>query len=231
MILKMSKFKILVIDDEIQIRKLLEITLVSEEYEVILAENGLGGVRLVASKNPDLIMLDLGLPDINGQLVLKQLREWFSHPIMILSVKSDESEIVKALDNGANDYLIKPFRTQELLARVRSHLRNKTEEFNQSIIENNHFSIELVSRIVKKNGEEIKLTQTEFNLLAILAKNEGKVLTHQYLLKEIWGKSYSGQTQYLRVFVAQIRKKIEEDPNHPELIVTESGIGYRFILK
>lgn len=227
----MSKFKILVIDDEIQIRKLLEITLVSEDYEVILAENGLDGVRLVASKNPDLIMLDLGLPDINGQLVLKQLREWFSHPIMILSVKSDESEIVKALDNGANDYLIKPFRTQELLARVRSHLRNKTEEFNQSIIENNHFSIELVSRIVKKNGEEIKLTQTEFNLLAILAKNEGKVLTHQYLLKEIWGKSYSGQTQYLRVFVAQIRKKIEEDPNHPELIVTESGIGYRFILK
>ena len=227
----MSKFKILVIDDEIQIRKLLEITLVSEDYEVILAENGLDGVRLVASKNPDLIMLDLGLPDINGQLVLKQLREWFSHPIMILSVKSDECEIVKALDYGANDYLIKPFRTQELLARVRSHLRNKTEEFNQSIIENNHFSIELVSRIVKKNGEEIKLTQTEFNLLVILAKNEGKVLTHQYLLKEIWGKSYSGQTQYLRVFVAQIRKKIEEDPNHPELIVTESGIGYRFILK
>lgn len=227
----MSKFKILVIDDEIQIRKLLEITLVSEEYEVILAENGLEGVRLVASKNPDLIMLDLGLPDINGQLVLKQLREWFSHPIMILSVKSDESEIVKALDNGANDYLIKPFRTLELLARVRSHLRNKTEEFNQSIIENNHFSIDLVSRIVKKNGEEIKLTQTEFNLLAILSKNEGKVLTHHYLLKEIWGKSYSGQTQYLRVFVAQIRKKIEEDPNHPELIVTESGIGYRFILK
>ena len=145
--------------------------------------------------------------------------------------KTPKNEIVKALDNGANDYLIKPFRTQELLARVRSHLRNKTEEFNQSIIENNHFSIELVSRIVKKNGEEIKLTQTEFNLLVILAKNEGKVLTHQYLLKEIWGKSYSGQTQYLRVFVAQIRKKIEEDPNHPELIVTESGIGYRFILK
>lgn len=227
----MSKFKILVIDDEIQIRKLLEITLVSEEYEVILAENGLDGVRLVASRNPDLIMLDLGLPDINGQLVLQQLREWFSHPIMILSVKSDENEIVKALDNGANDYLIKPFRTQELLARVRSHLRNKTEEFNQSIIENNHFSIDLVSRVVKKNGDEIKLTQTEFNLLAILAKNEGKVLTHHYLLKEIWGNSYSGQTQYLRVFVAQIRKKLEVDPNHPELILTESGIGYRFILK
>jgi len=227
----MSKFKILVIDDEIQIRKLLEITLSSEEYEVILAENGLEGIRLTALKNPDLIMLDLGLPDINGQLVLKQLREWFSHPIMVLSVKSDESEIVKALDNGANDYLIKPFRTQELLARVRSHLRNKSEEFNQSIIANNHFSIDLVSRVVKINEEEIKLTQTEFNLLALLAKNEGKVLTHQLLLKEIWGNSYSGQTQYLRVFVAQIRKKIETDPNHPELIITESGIGYRFILK
>lgn len=226
----MNKHKILVIDDEVQIRKLLEITLSTNDFVVKLAENGLEGIKIAASHQPDLIMLDLGLPDLDGQDVLQQLREWYFNPIMILSVKSEESEIVKALDNGANDYLIKPFRTQELLARVRSHLRNHIEEASKPIINSANLSIDLVARLVKVNSEEIKLTQTEFNLLAILAKNEGKVLTHQYLLKEIWGKSYSDQTQYLRVFVAQLRKKIEKDANHPEMILTESGIGYRFIL-
>lgn len=226
----MNKHKILIIDDETQIRKLLEITLSSNDFEVKLAENGMEGIRFAATFQPDLIMLDLGLPDVDGQNILVQLREWFSNPIMILSVKSEESEIVKALDNGANDYLIKPFRTQELLARVRSHMRNHIKEIAEPIISSSIFSIDLIARIVKANNEEIKLTQTEFNLLAILAKNEGKVLTHQYLLKEIWGKSYSDQTQYLRVFIAQLRKKIEKDANHPEMILTESGIGYRFIL-
>jgi two-component system KDP operon response regulator KdpE len=226
----MNKRQILVIDDESQIRKLLEITLSTNNFEVKLAENGLEGIRFAATFQPDLIMLDLGLPDVDGQKVLQQLREWYLNPIMILSVKSEESEIVKALDNGANDYLIKPFRTQELLARVRSHMRNHIKETSEPIISSTNFSIDLVARIVKVNNEEVKLTQTEFNLLAILAKNEGKVLTHQYLLKEIWGKSYSDQTQYLRVFVAQLRKKIEKDANHPEMILTESGIGYRFIL-
>ncbi len=226
----MNKCQILVIDDETQIRKLLEITLSTKDFEVKLAENGLEGIRFAATFQPDLIMLDLGLPDVDGQQILQQLREWYSNPIMILSVKSEESEIVKALDNGANDYLIKPFRTQELLARVRSHMRNHIKETSEPIICSANFSIDLVSRIVKVNNEEVKLTQTEFSLLAILAKNEGKVLTHQYILKEIWGKSYSDQTQYLRVFVAQLRKKIEKDANHPEMILTESGIGYRFIL-
>jgi two-component system KDP operon response regulator KdpE len=226
----MNKHQILIIDDESQIRKLLEITLSTNDFEVKLAENGLEGIRFAATFQPDLIMLDLGLPDVDGQKVLQQLREWYLNPIMILSVKSEESEIVKALDNGANDYLIKPFRTQELLARVRSHMRNHIKEVSEPIISSSNFSIDLVARNVKVNDEEIKLTQTEFNLLAILAKNEGKVLTHQYLLKEIWGKSYSDQTQYLRVFVAQLRKKIEKDANHPEMILTESGIGYRFIL-
>ena len=226
----MNKRQILVIDDETQIRKLLEITLSTNDFEVKLAENGLQGIRFAATFQPDLIMLDLGLPDVDGQKVLQQLREWYLNPIMILSVKSEESEIVKALDNGANDYLIKPFRTQELLARVRSHMRNHIKETSEPVISSTNFLIDLIARIVKVNNEEIKLTQTEFNLLAILAKNEGKVLTHQYLLKEIWGKSYSDQTQYLRVFVAQLRKKIEKDANHPEMILTESGIGYRFIL-
>jgi two-component system KDP operon response regulator KdpE len=226
----MNKHQILVIDDESQIRKLLEITLSTNDFEVKLAENGLEGIRFAATFQPDLIMLDLGLPDVDGQKVLQQLREWYLNPIMILSVKSEESEIVKALDNGANDYLIKPFRTQELLARVRSHMRNQIKEASEPIISSTNFSIDLIGRIVKVNNDDVKLTQTEFNLLAILAKNEGKVLTHQYLLKEIWGKSYSDQTQYLRVFVAQLRKKIEKDANHPEMILTESGIGYRFIL-
>jgi two-component system, OmpR family, KDP operon response regulator KdpE len=226
----MNKHQILIIDDEIQIRKLLEITLSTNDYEVKLAETGFEGMKRAASMQPDLILLDLGLPDMDGQKVLKQLREWFSNPIMILSVKSEELEIVKALDNGANDYLIKPFRTQELLARVRSHLRNQIKESSEPIISANNFSIDLFARIVKVNEEEVKLTQTEFNLLAVLAKNEGKVLTHSYLLKEVWGKSYSDQTQYLRVFIAQLRKKIEKDANHPEMILTESGIGYRFIL-
>jgi two-component system KDP operon response regulator KdpE len=226
----MNKHQILVIDDESQIRKLLEITLSTNDFEVKLVENGLEGIRFAATFQPDLIMLDLGLPDVDGQKVLQQLREWYLNPIMILSVKNEESEIVKALDNGANDYLIKPFRTQELLARVRSHMRNHIKEPSEPVISSSNFSIDLIARIVKVNNEEVKLTQTEFNLLAILAKNEGKVLTHQYLLKEIWGKSYSDQTQYLRVFVAQLRKKIEKDANHPEMILTESGIGYRFIL-
>lgn len=226
----MNKSQILVIDDESQIRKLLEITLSTNDFNVKLAENGLEGIRFAATFQPDLIMLDLGLPDIDGQQVLKQLREWFFNPIMILSVKNEELEIVKALDNGANDYLVKPFRTQELLARVRSHIRTHIKETSDPIIKSTHFSIDLVARIVKVTDEEVKLTQTEFNLLAVLAKNEGKVLTHQYLLKEIWGKNYSDQTQYLRVFIAQLRKKIEKDANHPEMILTESGIGYRFIL-
>lgn len=226
----MNTNKILVIDDESQIRKLLEITLNSNDFDVKLAVNGLEGIRFAALYQPDLILLDLGLPDLDGQQVLLQLREWYLKPIMILSVKNDELEIVKALDNGANDYLIKPFRIQELVARIRSHLRNHIPETTDPIIASSSFSIDLVSRIVKVQNEEIKLTQTEFNILALFAKNEGKVLTHQFLLKEIWGKSYSTQTQYLRVFIAQIRKKIEKDANHPEMILTESGIGYRFIL-
>lgn len=226
----MNKHQILIIDDEIQIRKLLEITLSTSNYDVKLAENGIEGIKGAATIQPDLILLDLGLPDIDGQKVLMQLREWYSNPIMILSVKSEETEIVKALDNGANDYLIKPFRTQELLARVRSHLRNHIKEVSEPIISATNFSIDLLARIVKVHDEEVKLTQTEFNLLAILAKNEGKVLTHSYLLKEVWGKSYSDQTQYLRVFIAQLRKKTEKDANHPEMILTESGIGYRFVL-
>lgn len=220
---------LLVIDDEVQIRKLLEISLEANGYKVIFAVDGKDGIRLAASHQPDLILLDLGLPDMNGQDVLLQLREWYSHPIIILSVKSAENEIVQALDNGANDYMTKPFRTQELLARIRTALRsNLTNNNSDSLLSFGGISVDLAARTVKVNNEIIKFTATEYNLLTLLIKNDGRVLTHQYILKEIWGQTYSDQTQYLRVFIAQLRKKIEEDPNRPKFIITESGVGYRF---
>lgn len=223
-----NNFSILIIDDEIQIRKLLEISLETNNYKVSLAVNGKDGISLAASHQPDLILLDLGLPDEDGQIILKKLREWFSNPIIILSVKNSEEEIVKALDNGANDYLTKPFRTQELLARIRTALRSKMISNKESTISFGNNTIDFISRTVKKEDEIVKLTATEYNLLALLIKNDGRVLTHQLILKEIWGQSYSEQTQYLRVFIAQLRKKIEDDPNRPRYIVTESGVGYRF---
>lgn len=221
-------FSILVIDDEIQIRKLLEISLEANDYKVNFAINGKEGITAAASHQPDLILLDLGLPDVDGQDVLVKLREWFQNPIIILSVKSAENEIVKALDNGANDYLTKPFRTQELLARMRTALRVNSIQNNEPVAIFGEVSIDLVSRVVRVVDEIIKLTATEYSLLVLLYKNDGRVLTHQFILKEIWGQSYSEQTQYLRVFVAQLRKKIEKDPNRPKFIITESGVGYRF---
>lgn len=219
---------VLVIDDEAQIRKLLEISLEANDYKVLFAVDGKEGITLAASHQPDLILLDLGLPDMNGQEVLLKLREWYQNSIIILSVKSAENEIVQALDNGANDYMTKPFRTQELLARIRTALRINLPTNSESIFNFGNLTVDLVSRIVKVNNEIIKFTATEYNLLALLLKNDGRVLTHQYILKEIWGQTYSDQTQYLRVFVAQLRKKIEEDPNRPKYIITESGVGYRF---
>jgi len=223
-----NSFSILVIDDEVQIRKLLEISLEANDYKVYFAINGKEGITAAASYQPDLILLDLGLPDQDGQEVLVKLREWNHNPIIILTVKSAEEEIVKALDNGANDYLTKPFRTQELLARIRTALRSKSSNTNESVLRFGNIVIDFASRIVKVNEDIIKFTATEYNLLTLLVKNDGRVLTHQYILKEIWGQSYSEQTQYLRVFVAQLRKKIEEDPNRPKFILTESGVGYRF---
>ncbi len=227
----MSNASILVIDDEAQIRKLLAITLQSNEYRVLEASTAKEGLIAVASHPPDLILLDLGLPDENGHEVLRHLREWYTNPIIILSVQTDEGDIVKALDNGANDYLIKPFRTGELLARIRSALRKNNGDENNAVVELGDLVIDFASRTVKKNDSPLKLTATEYSLLALLAKNEGKVLTHQYLLNQVWGPSYRNESQYLRVFIAQLRKKIETDPNRPVHIQTESGVGYRFTRK
>ena len=177
---------------------------------------------------PELILLDLGLPDDSGQNVLKKLRLWYTNPIIILSVKKSEEEIIQALDNGANDYLTKPFRTGELLARIRVVIRQSETGQNKPVLKFDNLCIDIANHIVQKNGEIIKLTSTEFSLLTLLANNEGRVLTHQFILREIWGMGYVEQTQYLRVFIAQLRKKIEDDPAKPRLLITESGIGYRF---
>jgi two-component system, OmpR family, KDP operon response regulator KdpE len=219
---------ILVIDDEKQIRRLLEITLSANGYKVILSANGKEGLVDAATQHPSLIILDLGLPDMDGQEILKKLREWFQKPIIILSVRDSEDEIIKALDSGANDFLAKPFRSGELLARIRVALRPGNDGTDSSVLTFGSLTIDLVSHVVRKKNEIVKLTATEFSLLQLLAKNSGRVLTHQYILKEVWGYGYIEQTQYLRVFVAQLRKKIEDNPSKPKLLITESGIGYRF---
>lgn len=220
---------ILIIDDEVQIRRLLEITLNANGYKVCEASNGSEGLVLAATHNPALILLDLGLPDEDGQQVLIKLREWFVNPIIILSVRNSEEDIIRALDHGANDYLTKPFRTGELLARIRSAFRLIKQDLENSAVLNfNNLCIDKANHTVRKDSELLKLTSTEFSLLALMATNAGKVLTHQYILKEVWGFGYVDQTQYLRVFIAQLRKKIEENPAKPKYIITESGIGYRF---
>jgi len=227
----MNKAEILIIDDEPQIRRLLEITLQSNGFLSKSAVSAKEGLVMAANHPPELILLDLGLPDENGHIVLQKLRQWYTNPVIILSVQKNEEDIIRALDNGANDYLPKPFRTGELLARIRSALRSSNTEEGDTILSFQNLQIDLSARTVKKDSQLIKLTSTEYNLLSLLVRNEGKVLTHQYLLRAIWGPGYINQSQYLRVFIAQIRKKIEDDPNRPEYLLTESGVGYRFISK
>lgn len=219
---------ILIIDDEVQIRRLLEITLTANGFKIAEASTGREGLALAASLQPVLIILDLGLPDMDGLEIIKKLREWYRKPVIILSVRNTEEDIIKALDNGANDYLTKPFRTGELLARIRVAIRQGQDLSDNPVLTFGSLSVDMVNHVVKKENEIVKLTSTEFSLLALLSKNEGRVLTHQYILKEVWGMGYIEQTQYLRVFIAQLRKKIEPDPSKPVMIVTESGIGYRF---
>ena len=224
----MNTSKVLIIDDEPPIRKLLEITLESNDYKVLQAQTGKEGLIQAASHPPELILLDIGLPDKSGHEILKELRQWYNKSIIILSVQNNETDIVTALDNGATDYLSKPFRSAELLARIRSAIRRNQSTNNTSVVDAGDLQIDLVARTVKKNNELLKVTSTEFNIISLFARNEGRVLTHRFILKEIWGVGYQTETQYLRVFVGSLRKKIEENPNNPLHIVTESGVGYRF---
>jgi len=226
----MNKPEILIIDDEQQLRKMLGFTLRTNHYSVTEAGNAREGMVIASNHPPDLILLDLNLPDQPGMEVLDDLRQWYTGPVIVVSVENDEEIIIKALDKGANDYAVKPFRTGELLARIRSALRTSASEEQEQVVGNDHLQVDLLTRSVRKDNEVVKLTATEFNLLALLARNEGKVMTHAFLLRAVWGPGFINQLQYLRVFVAQIRRKIEDDPNRPVYLLTESGIGYRFVV-
>jgi len=221
------KNTIVVIDDETQIRKILSIALTSAEYKVVEADNGKDGIVQVATNHPQLIILDLGLPDRDGLSVLKEVRTWSKIPVIILTVKNSEEDIVKALDMGADDYLTKPFNTSELLARIRANIRRSIQKQENSIFTNGDLTIDFSSRIVRKANDELKLTNTEYLLLSLMACNVDKVLTHRYILKEVWGPAAVENSQYLRVFIGQLRKKIENDFTKPKYIITESGVGYR----
>ena len=226
-----SKHKILIVDDEPQIRKLLRISFESNNFDVSEASTAKEGITESVNCKPDIIILDLGLPDESGLFVLKNVREFTGIPVIILSVKNSEQDIIQALDAGADDYITKPFNTGELLARVRVAIRHHGSAQNEPVLTNGDISVDLTSRVVKLNNTEIKTTTTEYSLLVLFLKNQGKVLTHRYLLKEIWNRYYSDETQYLRVYMAQLRKKFEKDPSNPKIFMTEQGIGYRMLVQ
>ena len=218
---------IVVIDDESQIRKILTITLEAQDFKVIEAAKGKDGIIAVANYHPQLVILDLGLPDKDGFAVLSEIRTWTSVPVIILSVRESEDNIVKALDLGADDYITKPFNSKELMARIRANIRRVQQTGNEETVANGNLKIDFVKRLVYKNNTELKLTNIEYLLLYMFFKNIDRVLTHNFLLKEVWGPTHTEDTQYLRVFIGQLRKKIEDDYSKPDYIVTESGVGYR----
>jgi two-component system, OmpR family, KDP operon response regulator KdpE len=218
---------ILVIDDEIQIRRLLKISLENSGYKVFEAENAKSGLQELVNSRSSLVLLDLGLPDEDGLSLLKKIRDFSEVPVIILSVRNSEKDIISALDLGADDYITKPFNTGELLARIRACMRHSQPEQKNPVFVNGNITVDFSTREVKKKEQIIKLTSTEFSLLSLFIRNSGKVLTHNYFLKEIWGRSYSDETQYLRVYVAQLRKKLEDNPSRPKMFITESGVGYR----
>ena len=218
---------ILVIDDEPQIRKFLHISLGANGYDVIEAETASSGIALAKLTPPDLVILDLGLPDMDGQEAISQLRELGNVPIVVLSVRSQEFDKVEALDRGANDYIVKPFGIAELMARIRVVLRPKSSKDNPDILEVGKVRIDLERRITTRDGEEVRLSKKEWQLLSYMAARPDYVLTHKTILKEIWGPAHVEDTAYLRVYINQLRQKLEDSPNQPTLIITEPGVGYR----
>ena len=217
----------LIIDDEKQIRRLLRLALEGADHQVYEAETGKAGLAEIVYRRPDIVLLDLGLPDMEGVKVLRNLREWSDVPVLILSVRDDAEEKVAALDAGADDYVTKPFDTAELLARVRAAQRRSLTETGEPIFKSGSLCVDFSARQVKLDGKEIKLTPTEYSLLRVLVQNAGKVVTHRQLLRTVWGEKAESQAQYLRVYVTHLRKKLEADANAPSLIKTEVGIGYR----
>jgi len=220
----------LVIDDEVQIRRLLRVVLESAEYQVHEAETAAQGLTDAATRRPDVVLLDLGLPDSDGVNVLRRLREWSQVPVIVLSVRDDEEGKVAALDAGADDYVTKPFSSAELLARLRAAQRKTRPEEEISRFKSGDLIVDLTARVVTRAGHEVKLTATEYALLRLFVRHAGRVLTHRQILREIWGPKSEEHRQYLRVYVTHLRQKIERDPAAPELVKTEPGIGYRLEL-
>jgi two-component system, OmpR family, KDP operon response regulator KdpE len=221
---------VIVIEDEAQIRRFLRTALTSEGYHVIEAETGMHGLTEVATRKPDLIILDLGLPDIDGVEVVKGIRKWSSVPIIILSARAQEMDKISALDAGADDYLVKPFGVGELLARIRVALRHilsgSTSE-DEGVFSVADLKVDLIHREIRVNDVEIHLTPIEYRLLSVLIKHAGKVLTHHFLLKEVWGPSYVDHSHYLRIYMGNLRHKLEKNPAQPRFLLTEIGVGYR----
>ncbi len=219
----------LIIDDEVQIRRLLRVVLEGAGYQVMEADAGQQGLVEMAARRPDVVLLDLGLPDMDGLSVLKRLREWSQAPVIVLTVRDDEQEKVAALDAGAEDYVTKPFSTPELLARLRAAQRKTRPTEEVSIFKEGDLVVDLTAHLVTRDEHEIKLTATEYALLRLFVQHPGRVLTHRHILREIWGPKAEEHRQYLRVYVTHLRQKIEPDPAKPVLIKTEPGIGYRFV--
>jgi two-component system, OmpR family, KDP operon response regulator KdpE len=220
---------ILVVDDEIQIRRFLKMSLTSYGYTVNECENAEDALIMIPSLRPDLIILDLGLPDMDGYEFIRKLREWSSVPVIILTVKDSEQDKINLLEAGADDYLTKPFSVGELQARIKVALRHSSGLTEENIFESDHLKIDYSKRLVFVEGKEIKLTPTEYSLLIQLSKNAGKVVTQNQIMKELWGPNLTEETQYLRIYILQLRRKIEKDPSNPRKIITEPGVGYRLI--
>ena len=227
----MKSIKVLLIEDELSIRRFLKISLESASFLVIEASTGQEGLTLAASHNPDLIVLDIGLPDVSGFDLISKLREWYSRPILVLTVHDQEQEKVRALDLGADDYLTKPFSVPELLARLRASLRrSQNDTQTEPVFTFQHFQFDRSAHVVRMRGQQVHLTSTEFDLLAVLVKHAGKVVTHRMLLNEVWGPNSVEHVQYLRVYMGQIRKKLKVNDSLSEIISTEPGVGYRLLV-
>ncbi len=224
-----SKPTVLVVDDEIQIRRLLRVCLEAAGYRVEEAASGQEGITQAAQRPPDVIVLDLGLPDLDGVRVLERIREWSQVPVVVLSVRDREEDKIAALDRGADDYVTKPFGTGELLARLRAALRHACPTPATARFCTGQLEVDLAARVVRLNGKEVRLTATEYSLLRLFVQHAGKVLTHRQILRDVWGPKAVEQTHYLRVYLARLREKLEADPTEPHLLVTEPGVGYRLL--
>lgn len=226
-----EKPTVLVIDDEVQIRRLLRVNLEANGYRVLESATGADGIIVAAQHRPDVVLLDLGLPDTDGVTVLKRLREWSRVPVVVLSVRDRDEDKIAALDNGADDYITKPFSTGELLARLRVAQRHGQPTPDNAVFHSGRLTVDLSARTVTVEGKDVRLTATEYALLRLFVQHAGRVLTHRHILREVWGPNQVEQTHYLRVYLAHLREKLETNPAEPELFITEPGVGYRLMEK